>query len=324
MLCLLRTILLCAATSLSAFTSPATAEAYPDKPIRLVVPAALGTPIDIVSRLVAKGLSAELKQPVIVDVRPGATGTVGAQEVLNQPADGYTLMVLHMPMSVAQSIYERIPFSLHRAFVPIGQTAWSYNVLVVHPSVPASTPAELAALLKSQPGKLSFSSGGPGTPAHVAGELFRQQIGASVLHVPYNQFSQAVVDLVTGRNQFMFAATPPMIQYIASERLRALAVTGPNRIPALKDVPTMAEAGFPDFVVRDWQGIVAKSGTPQEVVSKVNSALNAVAKSESFKSSLAGLGADPAPGTPAQFRDLIDGEVGRWAVVARKGNLKVD
>jgi tripartite-type tricarboxylate transporter receptor subunit TctC len=302
----------------------AVAQPYPAKPIRLVVPAAASTPIDILSRVVAERVGTLVGQPVVVELRPGATGAVGAVEVLKQPADGYTLMTTYMPMSVAQTIYARVPFDLRKDFVPVGQTVWSYNVLVVHPSVQAQSAGELVALLKSQPGKLSFPSGGPGTPAHIAGELFKLQAGAQALHVPYNQFPQAIADLLGGQHQFMFAATPPMIPHIAAGKLRPLAVTGPARIAALKDVPTMIEAGFPDFVVRDWQGIVARAGTPAEAVQKINGAIRRAMQEHEVRAVLARLGADAAAGSPEEFAELIDVEIARWAKVAKAAGIRVE
>ena len=317
----IRTLILAAG---AVWASAADAQSYPTKPIRLVVPAAPSTPIDIVSRVLAERIGAILGQPLVVELRPGATGAVGAVEVLKQPADGYTLMTTYMPMSVAQTIYANVPFDLRREFAPVGQTVWSYNVLVVHPSLPAHSVTELVAQLKSQPGKLSFPSGGPGTPAHIAGELFKIQTATQALHVPYNQFPQAIADLLGGRHQFMFAATPPLIPHIAAGKLRALAVTGPARIPALKDVQTMVEAGFPDFTVRDWQGIVVKSGTPAEVVEKVNAAINGAMQTPEVRAVLSKLGADPAAGTPEQFGSLIDVEIARWAKVAKAAGIRVE
>lgn len=302
----------------------ALAQPYPSKPVRLVVPAAPSTPIDILSRVVAERLGVLLGQPMVLELRPGATGAVGGVEVLKQPADGYTLMTTYMPMSVAQTIYARVPFDLRKDFVPIGQTVWSYNVLVVHPSLHVQSARELAALLQSQPGKLSFPSGGPGTPAHIAGELFKLQTRTQALHVPYNQFPQAIADLLGGQHQFMFAATPPLIPHISAGRLRALAVTGPRRIDALKDVPTMVEAGFPDFVVRDWQGIVARAGTPAAVVQKLNDAIREAMQAAEVQAVLAKLGADAAPGTPEQFARLIDTEIERWGNVAKAAGIRVE
>ena len=321
---LIRALLGTAALAAMTSAAPLSAQDYPAKPVRLVVPVATGTPIDILSRALAARLATELGQPVMVELKPGASGAVGAMDVLRQASDGYTLMVLNMPMSVAQTIYLNVPFSLRKDFAPIGQFGAFYTVLVVHPSVKANSANELAALLKQQPGKLSFSSGGPGTPAHIAGELFKLRTSANALHVPYNQFPQAIVDLLGGQNQFMFAATPPMVPHINAGKLRALAVTSPERIPALKDVPTMSEAGFPDFVVRDWLGVVAKSGTPAEVVAKVNAAMGRALQAEDVKATYAKLGADAVGGTPEAFGSLIEAETNRWAAVAKAANLKVD
>ena len=304
--------------------SMAWAQSYPAKPIRLVVPAAASTPIDIVSRVVAERLATQLGQPVVVELRPGATGAVGAAEVLKQPADGYTLMVTYMPMSVAQTIYTGVAFDLRKDFVAVGQTVWSYNVLVVHPRLNVHSVRELVGLLKSQPGKLTFASGGPGTPAHISGELFKLQTGTEALHVPYNQFPQAIADLLGGQHQFMFAATPPMIPHIAAGKLRPLAVTGPARLAALKEVPTMVEAGFPDFVVRDWQGILVRAGTPTEAVRRMNAAIRAAMEAQEVRAVLAKLGADAAVGAPEDFAALIDAETARWARVAKAANIRVE
>jgi tripartite-type tricarboxylate transporter receptor subunit TctC len=304
-------------------STPVTAQTYPSKPIRLVVPTSVSTPIDIVSRVVADRLGAALGQPITIDNRPGATGIVGAQEVLKHPADGYTLLTIMMPMSVGQTIYTNVPFDLRKDFEPVGQTAFSYNVLVVHPSIPAHSAKDLAAMLKAQPGKLNFSSGAAGSPAHIAGELFKQQTQTDALHVPYNQFPQAIADLLSGQNQFMFAATPSVMGHIAGGKLRALAVTGPNRIGALKDVPTMIEAGYPDFVVREWQGFVVKAGAPREVINKVNAAIATALATDEVKQMFAKLGADAAPGSPETFAKLIGTEIERWGRLAKAANIRV-
>jgi tripartite-type tricarboxylate transporter receptor subunit TctC len=300
----------------------AVAQNYPSKPIRLVVPTSVSTPIDILSRIVADRMSADLGQPIMVDNRPGASGIVGAEEVLRSPADGYTLLTIMMPMSVGQSVYANVPFDLSTDFEPVGQTAFSYNVLVVHPSVPAHSVKDLAALLRARPGRLNFSSGGIGTPAHISGELFKQQTGTDALHVPYNQFPQAIGDLLGGQNQFMFAATAPVLGHIAGAKLRALAVTGPARIDALRDVPTMIESGYPEFVVRDWQGFAARSGTPREVIARVNAAIAKAVASDAVRQTFARLGADPAAGSADAFAKLIRAEVERWGKVAKSAHIK--
>lgn len=299
-------------------------QAWPVKPIRLIVGTAVSTPIDIVSRVMAERVGDIIGQPIIVENKPGAGGMLGAQEVLKQSADGYTLMTLFMPMTVGQTIFRNVPYDLRRDFVPVGQTVWSYNVLAVHPSVNSKDARELVNLMRAQPGKFSFASGGAGSPAHIAGELLKQQTNTDALHVPYNQFPQAIGDLLSGQVQFMFAATPPVVGHIGAGKLKALAVTGPRRIAALKDVPTMVESGFPEFVVRDWQGFVARTGTPATVVEKVNAAIAQALTADSVKSVLAKLGADPAAGTPTEFGALVASEIERWARVAKASNIKVE
>ena len=312
-----------AALLVAALAHPAAAQPFPAKPLKIVVGTAVGTPIDILSRVVADKLAAQLGQPVVVENRVGAGGTVGSQEVLRQPSDGYTLMNVYMPMTVVQTIMADINYNLVKDFTPVGQFAWSYNVLAVHPSVGANTPRELAELMRSQPGKFSFPSGGPGTPAQLSGELFKMETKTEALHVPYAQFPQAISDLVAGRHQFMFGATPPLIPQINGGKLRALAVTGPQRLAALKDVPTMVESGYPDFVVRDWQGIAAKAGTPRDVVMRINGALAKVLELVDVRQAFGKLGADTAGGTPEEFGKLIAVEIERWGRVAKAANIKL-
>ena len=309
---------------MASVSAPVLAQDYPNKPLRLVVPAFVGTPIDIISRQIATRLGAELGQPVVVDNKAGGTGIVGAQDVLRQPADGYTLMTLYMPMTVSQSVSRQVTFDLRRDFLPVAQTVFSYNVLVVPPSVPAKTPAELVDMLKARPGQLNFASGGVTSPAHLAGELFTLQTGTRALHVPYNAFPQAIGDLLAGRIEFMFAATPPVVGHVAAGRLRPLAVTGDKRIPALKDVPTMVEAGFADFVVRDWQGVLVKAGTPRAVIDRLNAAVRKVVSQPEAIESMAKLGADPAAGSPEEFGKLIAEQVDSWARVVKAANITME
>lgn len=300
------------------------AQAYPTKPVRLIVPSSVGTPVDLLSRVVAARMAVDLGQPVVVENKTGAGGIVGAQEVLRQPADGYTLLSLYMGMTITQSIFRNVSFDLRRDFAPVGQTLFSYNVLVTNPNVPAKTAKELEALVKAKPNQINFASGGIGSPAHVAGELFAQKTGMRLMHVPYLTFPQAIGDLMGGQVQMMFAASAPVIGQIEAGKLRALAVTGARRIPALKDVPTMEEAGFPDFVMRDWQGVLVKAGTPPEVVQRLNAAVRKALDSEEVKLTFSKLGADPTPSSPAEFASLIAQDVENWGRLAKTANIRAD
>lgn len=307
-----------------AFAAPLAHAAYPDRVIRLVVPTAPGTPIDIVSRIVSNRMAKELGQTIVVDNKAGASGILGGQDVLRNPADGYTLMTVFMPMTVAPSLLHKVPFDLRKDFVPIGQTAWSYNVLVTNTSVPAHSVAELVQLLKSRPGKMSYATGGIGTPAQMTAELFKLETKTFAVHVPYNQFGQAITGLVGGTHEFMFAASAAVVPFIDDGRLRALAVTGARRMPVLPKVPTLVELGYKDMVVRDWQGFVAKAGTPPAIVARLNAAITVALADEQVKAALAKLGVDPAGGRPEQLGTLIDTELTRWAGVVKQQGLKPD
>ncbi|MGQ0651349.1 MAG: Bug family tripartite tricarboxylate transporter substrate binding protein, partial [Betaproteobacteria bacterium] len=249
---------------------PAAAQSYPTRPIKLIVPYSVGTPPDIVSRLVGDRMSVGLAQPVLVETRPGATGTVGLNELTRQPADGYTLYNMLMPVSVAPALYPSLALDFKKAMDPVGQFTWYYNVLVVHPEVKAASVQDLVQLLKAPQATYSFASGGNGTPAHLSGELFKLQAQVRAQHVPYNQFPQGIADLVAGRIQFMFLTSSVSVPLAQSGKLRALAVTGGERLPALPAVPTMVELGYKDFLVRGWDGFVVRAGTPRAIVERLN------------------------------------------------------
>jgi tripartite-type tricarboxylate transporter receptor subunit TctC len=237
--------LLLLAPAVFATAEPANAQTYPSNVLHIVAPFTSGTPPDVISRIIATDLSESEGWRVIVENRPGGVTTIAANDVLKQSADGHSIYVMTLPGSAAPALLPNMPYRLETDFVPVIKVSTSYNVLVVNPSVPAKSVSELIALLKSQPDKLTFSSGGFGTPAHLIGEMFKLQTGTRATHVPYQQFPQAIADLLNGTNQYQFITTLPVIDLIATGKLRALAVTAPKRVAALKDVPTVVEQGFP-------------------------------------------------------------------------------
>jgi tripartite-type tricarboxylate transporter receptor subunit TctC len=315
------TILL-AATSLAAFV--VAAQTYPTKPLRVVVPYSVGTPPDIVTRLIADKMTAGLGQPVVVDNRPGATGTVGLSELERQSADGYTLYDMLLPVSVAPALYPQLSLDFKKVMEPVGQFTWYYNVLVVHPNVKATIVKELVELLKKGQGNYSFASGGNGTPAHLSAELFKLQANVKATHIPYNQFPQGIADLVAGRVQFMFLTSSVSVPLIQSGRVRALATTGSERLAALPSVPTMIEEGYRDFLVRGWDGLVVKVGTSREIIERLNAELAKAVATPEVRTRFAALGVEPVSGSPKEFGDLIASEVARWSRVVREAEIKAD
>lgn len=304
--------------------SQATAQPFPSKVITIVVPTAPATPPDIISRVIATELSEGEGWRVVVENKPGAVMTIGGSEVLRQPADGYTIFAMALPVSAAPAFLPHMPFQLETDFTPVVKISTSYNVLVVHPSVPANSVSNLVALVKSQPDKLSFSSGGFGSPAHLIGEMFKLETGTRATHVPYNRFPQAIADLLSGTNQFMFITTLPVVDLIATGKLRALAVTGPKRIAALADVPTIVEQGFPKLAVEDWVGFAVKSGTPNEAVSRLNEAINKALSKPKVREAFARVGAEPAGGTPGAYGDLVKSQVAHWSKVVKDAGIKMN
>jgi tripartite-type tricarboxylate transporter receptor subunit TctC len=298
-------------------------QSFPSGTIRFVAPNSASTPPDIISRIVAKELSEAEGWRVIVENRPGGVTTIAANDVLAQPADGRSLYAMSVPSAAAPSLVPNISYRFDTDFEPVIKASVSYNVLVVNPSVPANTVAELVALLKSQPDKLTFSSGGFGTPAHLIGEQFKLQAGVQAQHVPYQQFPQAIGDLLNGTNTFQFIAMLPVIDLIQTGKLRALAVTGPKRVPALSEVPTIVEAGFPSLVVEDWTGFAVKRGTPKEVVAQLNAAINKALLKPSVREAFAKLGAETAGGTPDHYGRLVNEQVAHWKKIVTDANIKL-
>ena len=313
------------ATFTACIASGAFAQAYPNHSIRLVVPFPAGGTTDILARDVAKKLTDTLGQSVVVDNRPGAGGNIGADLVAKAPPDGYTLLMGTVGThAINPSLYAKMPYDHIKDFVPVVLVAGVPNVLVVNPSVPVNSVADLIKLAKSKPGAINFASSGSGTSIHLSGELFKTMTGVDMTHVPYKGSSPALTDLMGGQVQIMFDNLPSSLALIKSGKLRAVAVTSLKRAPALPDVPTVSESGVPGFEASSWFGILAPAGTPAPIVAKLNAEVNKWLQSPEGKEQLLAQGAEVAGGPPEQFVAHIRAETDKWAKVVKASGAKVD
>ena len=316
------------ATALAAtgFTFAAQASAqgtpYPAKPVRVVVAFTAGGTTDMLARSVSQQLAQRFKQSFVVDNRPGAGGNIGTEYVVRSPADGYTLLVNSVgPISINQTLYKRLNYDPLADLVPVVQIADVPNVLVVPAALPVKNFDEFVAYAKANSGKLNYSSTGVWTSSHLSGFMFSERIGAQATHVPYKG-ADALNDLLSGRVQFMFATIPSVISQIQAGKLRALAVTSAKRSRSLPDLPTVAEKGFPGFEAGSWFGFFAPKGTPAEVVTRVNQAVNDILPS--LQAQMVREGADPVGGSPQQFGDFTRKEYEKWKVVVKASGATVD
>lgn len=309
--------------SLGAMIQPAMAQSYPSGTIRIVVGGGAGAPPDIITRIVANELERSEGWRIVVENKPGASGTIAAGEVLRQPADGYSMFAFTLGASASPALLSNMPYRLDTDFAPVIKVMAAHHVLVANPSVPAKSMAELVALLKGQPDKLTFSSGGIGTPAHLAGEQFRLQTGVRVTHVPYRTLPQAIGDLINGTNHYQFITPLPVLDLIATGKLQALAVTGPKRMAALKDIPTVVEQGFPQLVIEDWFGFVVRSGTPDAIIDTLNQAINKALAKASVREAFAKIAAEPAGGTPGELGAHIKSQMAHWGKVVKDAGIKI-
>lgn len=300
----------------------AAAQPYPTRPVRIVVGFAAGGTPDILARLIGPSLSDRLGQPFIVENRPGAGSNTAAELVIRSPADGYTLLLVQTPNAINATLFEKLAFNFIRDTAPIAALVRQPQVMMINPDVPARTVAEFIAHAKANPGKLNMASTGLGTSNHVAGEMFNLMAGVKLVHVPYRGGAPALNDLMTGQVQVMFIGPAGSIEYIRAGKLRALAVTTLARSPALPDVPTVAEV-LPGYESSAWFGLSAPSGTPAEIIEALNAATRAALADGRIAARIADMGAEPIPGTPAEFGRLVAEETEKWARVVREAGLKV-
>lgn len=322
----LRFSVCCVVSALLAIPGGATfAQAYPAKPVRMVVPFPAGGATDIVARLIAQKLTDAFGQQVIVDNRGGAGGTIGSDVAAKSPPDGYTLlMATSSTHAIAPSLYSKLPYDPVRDFSPVTLVASATILLAVHPSVPAKTTSELIALAKKQPDALSFASSGNGGISHLVGEHFKSVAGIQMLHVPYKGDTPALVDLVGGQVHLMFGTAVSFLPYVKAGRLNALAVTNPQRSPIVPSVPTVAESGLPGFEALQWFGIFVPVGTSKDVIARLNAEIVKAVKLPDVRERLTSLGAEVVGSTPEQFAAFQKADTAKWAKVVKASGAKID
>jgi tripartite-type tricarboxylate transporter receptor subunit TctC len=321
----LSAFLISIAAALAPGSPCAEAQSYPAKPVKMVVGFPPGGGTDILARIVAQKLSDAWGQQVIVENRPGASATIGASVVAKAAPDGYTLSMGQLtPNAIAPALFPRLPYDAAKDFVPIILVGTSPNVLVTHPALPAKSVTELAALAKSQPGKLTYASSGQGSLQHIAAELFKSVAGVDIVHVPFKGSSQAVIDLVSGQVDMNFDSIPAVIQHIKSGRLRAVAVTAAKRAAGFPDLPSIAESGYADYDLTTWWGLFAPAGTPSDIVAKVHRDTLAALQQADLRERFANLSVEPGGGTPREFADYLRSEIAKYDKLVKQLDIKAE
>jgi len=298
-------------------------DAWPTRPVRMILPFPPGGGTDILGRLIAERLSAGIGQPVVTENRGGAGGNVGAEAAARSAPDGYTIVLVAPSLAISPTLYSKINYDPVKDFAPISLVATVPNVMVTQPSLPGQL-QEFIAFVKAKPGALNFGSGGAGTSNHLAGELFNIVTGARLVHVPYKGVNLAMQDVLAGNVHLVFIGIPAAAPHIKAAKLRALAVVAPQRSSALPDVPTVAEAGLKDFEVTTWYGILAPAGTPRPVVKRLNAELVKIMHAPEMKEKLTATGTEPLTSTPEEFAAYIKREIAKWGDVIRKAGVKAD
>jgi tripartite-type tricarboxylate transporter receptor subunit TctC len=308
-----------------AFPLAALAQAFPSKPLRVVVPFTPAGAVDIATRATANEMTKILGQPVAVENKPGAGGNLGVLDVARSAPDGYSMVMSTSGIqAINPALYAKMPLDPNKELAPVAPLVSLSNVLVVHPSVPARSVKEIIALAKKQPGKWTYASSGNGTSIHMSGAMFTQLTGTDIVHIPYKGSAPAVTDLLAGQTNMMFDNIPSSLPHIKSGRLIALATTGPKRDQALPDVPTVAEAGVPGYESGVWFGLMVPAATPKDIVMRLNAAAVQATKSPEFIKRMTDLGYNIIPGTPEDMATMLKAEIARWTPIVKASGAKVD
>lgn len=315
-------LLIAGALALSSMA--ASAADYPTRTVKIIVPFAAGGPADIYARFIAQKLGESMGQSFIIDNRPGAGSIIGTDAVAKSPADGYTLLLVSNTQTVNESLFDKKPYQLMRDFAPVAPINYSDLVLVLKPSIPADNLSELIKLAKSKPDAFSYASSGPGTPYHMAGELFKSMAGVSILHVPYKGSTGARTDLLGGQVDMMFDAVTTMSDFIRTGKVKAIGTTGKTRSSVLPNVPTIAEAGLPDYEAVIWLGVLAPKNTPPAIVNQLNAAITQIANEPKMRDLWKTQGAMSMSMTPAEFTKFMNEDIEKWAHIVKISGAKPD
>jgi len=305
--------------------APASAQqAYPDKPIRIVVGYPPGGSSDFSARILAQRLSTALGQSIVVDNRGGAAGNIGTDIVAKAPADGYTFLFTTVSLSINETLYTKLPFDLKRDFVPVIFLAELPNAMVVPASSPVKTVAEFIALAKAKPGQINFGSGGTGSSVHAMGELFKLMAGVDMVHIPYKGNAQALNDVIGGQVDMILSALPPALPLAKAGKVRILGIAMPERLRSLPEIPTVAEQGLPGYEMSTWYGVFAPAGTPPEVTERIGTELRRGTADPKVRDLILAQGIEPLSDTPAEFRAFVNAELAKWAKVVKAAGIKGD
>jgi tripartite-type tricarboxylate transporter receptor subunit TctC len=312
------------AAALTLCAQHASAEEYPSRPVKIIVPFAAGGPADVYARALAQRLQDVFKQSFIVEDRPGAGSLIGTEAVAKSPPDGYTLLLMSNTHTVNESLFASKPYDLMRDFAPVAPINYSDLVLVTRPTLPVNSTEDLLKMVKAKPGSLSYASSGPGTPYHMAGELFKAMAGVSILHIPYRGSSGARTDLLGGQVDMMFDAVPTMAEFIRSGKAKALATTGKTRSQVLPDVPTVAESGVPGYEAVIWLGLLAPKGTPPAVIARLNEEVGSMVSDPQVAQAWARQGATPMKMSPDEFSGYLRDDIAKWARIVKISGAKAE